>query len=232
VIRHTLERVGLGRLDRRISFARRMGWRYQSLFPYTEIEGWLSEKEAVSLYEMSRRLENRKPVVVEIGSWLGKSSFLLALGLKHRGGGTLYCIDPFNADGDADSRTAYQEIASTLPVSLQQKFEQTMKGLRVDSVIKVLPGYSSQFAPSFSEAIDLLFIDGDHQYEGVLRDYREWSPHIKAGGVLAFHDVGQLGNEPSDGPSRVVTEEVLKNASTWTDFNQIDSLFVARKQHS
>ena len=36
--------------------------------------------------------------------------------------------------------------------------------------------------------IDVLFIDGDHTYDGVRADYALWSPLVRPGGVIAFHD--------------------------------------------
>jgi predicted O-methyltransferase YrrM len=37
--------------------------------------------------------------------------------------------------------------------------------------------------------IDVLFIDGDHSVEGCLRDYEMYSPLVKPGGMIAFHDI-------------------------------------------
>jgi predicted O-methyltransferase YrrM len=37
--------------------------------------------------------------------------------------------------------------------------------------------------------IDFLFIDGDHTYEGVKRDFELYSPLVKKGGIIAFHDI-------------------------------------------
>ena len=37
--------------------------------------------------------------------------------------------------------------------------------------------------------IDFLFIDGDHTYEGVKRDFELYSPLVLTGGVVAFHDI-------------------------------------------
>lgn len=39
------------------------------------------------------------------------------------------------------------------------------------------------------KSIDLLFIDGDHRYEGVERDFEMYSPLVKENGILAFHDI-------------------------------------------
>jgi len=40
-----------------------------------------------------------------------------------------------------------------------------------------------------SEKLDLLFIDGDHTYEGVKSDFNTYSTLVKEGGMIALHDV-------------------------------------------
>jgi predicted O-methyltransferase YrrM len=40
-----------------------------------------------------------------------------------------------------------------------------------------------------SEQLDLLFIDGDHSYHGVLEDFRLYSTLVRDGGWIAFHDI-------------------------------------------
>lgn len=37
--------------------------------------------------------------------------------------------------------------------------------------------------------LDLLFIDGDHTYEGVKKDFELYSRLVRKGGVIAFHDI-------------------------------------------
>ena len=37
--------------------------------------------------------------------------------------------------------------------------------------------------------IDLLFIDGDHTYEGVKKDWEMYSQLVRSGGLVVFHDV-------------------------------------------
>ena len=39
------------------------------------------------------------------------------------------------------------------------------------------------------EPLDLLFIDGDHSYDGVARDFELYSPLVRPGGLIAFHDI-------------------------------------------
>lgn len=45
-------------------------------------------------------------------------------------------------------------------------------------------------------SVDLLFIDGDHSYEGVRSDFENYAHLVKPGGVIAFHDIA-----PSSVPS-------------------------------
>ena len=40
-----------------------------------------------------------------------------------------------------------------------------------------------------AEKVDFLFIDGDHSYEGVRKDFEMYSPLVGKGGIIAFHDI-------------------------------------------
>jgi predicted O-methyltransferase YrrM len=44
-------------------------------------------------------------------------------------------------------------------------------------------------AAALDRPVDFLFIDGDHTYEGARRDFELYSPFVKPGGIVAFHDV-------------------------------------------
>lgn len=45
-----------------------------------------------------------------------------------------------------------------------------------------------QISKIWNIPIDLLFIDGDHNYEGVKADTEEFWPHVKPGGTVLLHD--------------------------------------------
>lgn len=45
--------------------------------------------------------------------------------------------------------------------------------------------------------IDLLFIDGNHDYEGCAGDIKAWLPHLVNGAVVALHDFGKAENDPT-----------------------------------
>jgi cephalosporin hydroxylase len=37
--------------------------------------------------------------------------------------------------------------------------------------------------------VDFLFIDGDHTYQGVKKDFQNYSSLVRKGGIVAFHDI-------------------------------------------
>ncbi len=39
------------------------------------------------------------------------------------------------------------------------------------------------------QKLDYLFIDGDHRYDGVKRDFEMYGPLVRKGGLIAFHDI-------------------------------------------
>jgi predicted O-methyltransferase YrrM len=44
--------------------------------------------------------------------------------------------------------------------------------------------------------VDMLFIDGDHTYDGVKADYELYSPLVRPGGLIGFHDICQHPTMP------------------------------------
>lgn len=117
-------------------------------------------------------------VCVEIGSARGFSACHIGLALKELGRGKLYAIDPheataWNDDGSVQTYAAMTENLSRFGVSAQ---------------VQIMRGYSRELAADWKLPIDLLFIDGDHSYEGVRSDWELYSPHLKSEGVAVFHD--------------------------------------------
>jgi len=44
------------------------------------------------------------------------------------------------------------------------------------------------------ELLDFLFIDGEHINDGPEKDYQMYSPLVRAGGIIGFHDIGEMTN--------------------------------------
>jgi predicted O-methyltransferase YrrM len=49
------------------------------------------------------------------------------------------------------------------------------------------------------EPLDYLFLDGDHTYDGVRRDFEMYAPLVRSGGIVAFHDIAEHKREKDCG---------------------------------
>jgi MMP 1-O-methyltransferase len=224
------------RIDRclaRAAFVQRFGLRLYRMSVFKSIEGFLLDEEAVCLYEIGNALPN-KPVVVEIGSWLGKSSVVLGNALAFKEEARLICIDPFDASGDSRSALRYDFDSRRLQRPLREIFEENLARAGVRSVVTTLQGYSEDLVKSWRTSIDMLFIDGNHEFAAVKQDFLDWMPFIKYGGIVAFHDTyfsppqATVDGQYHAGPGRVVQEHVL-GSSSWATICHVGSLFVSKK---
>ena len=55
--------------------------------------------------------------------------------------------------------------------------------------IKIIKGDFNEIAKAWSRGIDILFIDGSHDYESVKRDFENWSQFVKPNGIILMHDI-------------------------------------------
>jgi cephalosporin hydroxylase len=55
-------------------------------------------------------------------------------------------------------------------------------------------------------AVDFLFIDGDHRYDAVRRDFELYSTLVRPGGFVAFHDVSPRTTPDTEGTARFWAE--------------------------
>lgn len=60
--------------------------------------------------------------------------------------------------------------------------------------------YERVVAELAGAAVDFLFIDGDHSYDGARADFEIYSPLVRPGGIIAFHDINEDG-DPDTEPS-------------------------------
>ena len=186
---------------------------------YKNIDGWLTENEALGLYLTASKLE-KDSVIVEIGSWKGKSTYCMARGLR---AGKIYAIDPFNAEGEEGSKETYENTKGEVP--LFDQFITTLKQYGLTDKIEPLKGYSHEFIDRFSQ-IDFLFIDGDHSIKGCDYDFTHYSPLVKKGGFIAFHDFDP--SRDTLGPTWVIKNKIMNNAD-YVFYRSHDSLWIAQK---
>jgi predicted O-methyltransferase YrrM len=135
----------------------------------------LTIRERLFLFSQTYKNRHNIKVIVEIGSYLGASACFLASGSAK--GSKVYCVDTWT-----------NLAMSEGPKDTYEDFMQNTKTLK-DKIVP-LKGFSKEIAQQFHEEIDMLFIDGDHSYEGVKNDLYAWLPHTKEATILVMHDYG------------------------------------------
>jgi MMP 1-O-methyltransferase len=163
------------------------------------VPGHLSENEARFLGLLAACVP-AKGTIVEIGSFKGRSTVMLAKVASHYGCGPVVAIDPHNSPILFDHQ-ANPEASS------YQDFLNNVHGAGVSEHVEPHAAYSKEVAKSWNQPIRVLWIDGDHSYEGAKSDLDGFFPHLVPEGVVAFHDA--LNNFP--GPIRVIVEDVLRS---------------------
>lgn len=187
------------------------------------IQGWLSDPEADRLYTLAKEnTPDRGAVVLEIGSWRGKSSSVIATGLRGKSDARLYCLDPFGADEDPEHQAQYYSGLVSAGEDGLETFRKNMDSCGVSDIVAPIKGYSFEIIKSWSTPIDFLFIDANHKYEAVLRDFLLWAPWVKKGGILALHDTVTW-----PGPTQVAQENLV--GPQYGQVQTIDTLTWARK---
>ena len=151
--------------------------RFQDIWEKSSrIEGAFSPEEAKVLFNKSMICGDISNIV-EIGSYLGRSSTVLGQVAKYRNH-NLTCIDPF-IDGCGNIKAK----------DMEKHFRQNMDSLNLK--YELLAMKSEDAVKIYDKEISLLFIDGDHTKQGVKKDKELWLPKVKVGGYALFHDYNE-----------------------------------------
>lgn len=117
---------------------------------------------------------------VEIGSYFGRSTVVIARGLSiAEKGGKVFAVDPHSSkvcDYDLFLKNIEQAGIKEYVQPIRERSEVVLE--------------SREPKELFESKIGLLFIDGNHTYEGLKKDLG-WIDLVYRGGVIAFHDYNQ-----------------------------------------
>lgn len=163
------------------------------------VPGHLGENEARFL-GMLAACAPASGTIVEIGSFKGRSTVMLAKVASYYGLGPVVAIDPHNSPLLLN-RAANPEASS------YKDFLNSLRNAGVAQHVESHVAYSSDVAVSWQRPIRLLWIDGDHTYEGAKKDFDGFAPHLLPFGVVAIHDA--LNAFP--GPIRIFVDEILRS---------------------
>jgi len=159
--------------------------------------GFLTEREGRFL-ALAAAASPAQGVVLEIGSFKGKSTVGLAGVARRLRLAPVVTVDPHSAPARTDPEL-HGEASSW------DAFLATLRTADLAGHVEAHRAYSRDLARDWERPIRLLWIDGDHTYDGTVEDFRLFSPYLAPGAILAMHDVLHV----YDGPLRVFVEDVL-----------------------
>lgn len=163
------------------------------------IPGFLGENEARFLGTLAACTPGQGDIV-EIGSFKGKSTVMLATVASKVRRGKVVAIDPHGGLSYLGANAPHQDPTFN-------EFLASLRNAGVQQFIEVHRATSMGVAKDWRRPISLLWIDGDHSYSGCKTDFDLFSPFLSEGAVIAFHDTLNA----FEGPIRVFVEEILRS---------------------
>jgi predicted O-methyltransferase YrrM len=136
--------------------------------------------------------------ILEIGSFKGKSTIILAKAAKAAGHGKIHACDPLSLSCSTDPTDAIKE-------ELPRIFYNNLQAHGVQDQVEFFQMRSQELAEIWNKPLKILWIDGDHTYDGVMKDITFFEKHLEPGAIVCFHDV----LHEFEGPIRVFMEKVL-----------------------
>lgn len=147
--------------------------------------------EAAHLFKIVRAINS--PRIFEIGRLQGGSTLLLAVAAGNGGKIVSVDIEPWD---DVTLMNALQMLDCAERVEILTCDANTL--------------------PDPPKPYDVIFVDGDHRYDGVRKDFEKWFPHLAPGGHMIFHDASK-SRRFATGNADVMrlVDEITHSHSSW-----------------
>lgn len=175
------------------------------------LDGFFIDDE-IRLFMKFGEVNNRK---VEVGTWFGKSTIALA-----SSGNPVITIDHHR--GSPEMINNHDKFGfNTGDIWSFPKFWEHVKKFNLQDVI--IPIIADNQKVDFINDIDFLFIDGAHDYENAMADYKHWFPKVKKTGTITVHDIENTAKCGSE----YALLDYLKD-SKWERVDQVKSVAVLK----
>ncbi len=148
------------------------------------IDGWMNREELSVLAELAAGCDR----IVEIGSWLGRSTKALVTSTR----GVVIAVDTWQGSPEHGPG---EDTKSLDPDTLFDRFQRNLAPeivagrvipVRLESTRAV--GQVGQHLQRHGGLADLIFIDASHTFDAVRADILAYLPLLRPGGVMAGHD--------------------------------------------
>lgn len=130
-----------------------------------------ASQNKVELKQLLDEVEKIQPkTILEIGTWRG------------------WLLDTFNEAFSPQSILAIDIDPTAIDPEMARKYKVLYADSHDPKTLETVKDYFQ------NKQIDFLFIDADHTYDSVKKDYQMYSPLVRPGGIIAFHDVALVGD--------------------------------------
>lgn len=139
-----------------------------------------NENNLYGLFDFIKYHDLKNKKMVEVGCYLGISTELFAEFCKEITSIDLWGMDE-TYDGGENPKDYWPNI--------ENQARQRLSNYKNTTLIK---DNSKNVSKTFeNESLDLVYLDGNHSYIGLMDDVKNWYDKIKKGGVLSGHDYNQ-----------------------------------------
>jgi predicted O-methyltransferase YrrM len=195
-----------------------------------DAKGFMPPEEAEALYDAAWAMAPYG-VILEVGTYCGKSATWLGAAAKARGG---HVVTVDHHRGSEENQAGWEHhdaelvdpttgLMDTLPF-----FRKTMAAAGLEDAVIAVIGHSKAVAALWSTPLAMLFIDGGHAEEHAQNDYSGWAPHVMTHGVLAIHDVFERPEEGGQAPFHIYQRAL---ADGFIEVRQVGSLRILRRPY-
>jgi Methyltransferase domain len=137
------------------------------------VGGWLTRDQGQALWEAACSVPAGGRIL-EIGSHQGRSTIVLASAAREVGA-EVVAVDPFIAGGMFGG------------TATRERFTANIETAGVAGAGRLVTEKSTVLRPTWDEPLDMVFIDGKHDYWTVRDDLR-WIDHLASGAPVLIHD--------------------------------------------
>lgn len=146
-----------------------------------DVEGWLTEAQAARLWRAARDVAPGGRIV-EIGSFRGRSTIVLALAAPEA---EIVAIDPHAGNDRGPQEIHGYEDAADEDFEV---FHRNLAAAGVDERVRHIRRFSAEALGEVDGAVDVLYVDGAHRFGPARDDLVRWGRRVVPGGRLLVHD--------------------------------------------
>ncbi len=197
---------------------------------WDNIKGFMDKDEAERLCHIALQASKKDPVL-EIGSYCGKSAYIIGSACKENGS-ILFSIDHHKGSEEQQPGEAYFD-PDLFDIKLSRVntfvfFQETIIRTGLENTVVPIIASSNIAGKMWRTPISMLFIDGGHSFEACHEDFLTWACHIKPNGFLVIHDIFKDPEKGGQAPRQIY--EIAMQSGDYEELEMTKTLGVLKRK--